>query len=121
MDFGCIVARQVRRDGLPAVAIVAGAVHELGADVQRGVVVRRSFHWKSPLETVLERFGAGAHAKDFGPERDIALLAGLRIPGDQTAVAGAGADASSEDQVRWLLADGDVAAFATARLHVVAP
>src|SRR5207237_10815071 len=70
---------------------------------------------------VLHQVGAAAHAKDFGPHRDVPLLAGVGVPGDQSPMSGASPDAATEDQMRRTFADRDIAAFAATWLDVILP
>ena len=50
-----IVGRQVRRDPLPALAVIARAEEELRADVDRALLVRREVDGRVPVEAQLLR------------------------------------------------------------------
>src|ERR671936_2716378 len=116
-----IVACQVGTDDLPARSVVCRAVNDVRADVQGCGIMRGNLDGKGPLEPIFERFGTGSHAVHFWPDRNVALLAGLGMPGNQATVPGAGADAATKDQMRWIRANRDVAALAAARLDMVLP
>src|SRR5579875_399509 len=116
LDLLRIVARQIRADRRPGMALIGRLVHVVRGDIEIVGIVRRNLYREGPLEAVAHDVGAGAESVQLRPDGYIASLTGIRIPGHETSMAGSGADATTEDAMRRLGTDGDVAALAAARL-----
>src|SRR5205823_431266 len=106
-----VVAREVRADHLPRLALVRRAEEVVARGVERVRLVRREEDGIAPLEAVLHAFRAPAH-RVFGPDVDGAELLRAVVVARQVSAVGAG-----EDDVRVAGLRRDPARLAAANVE----
>ena len=89
----------------------------VGCDIEHVRVVWRELDREGPLEAVLQRFRATAHAGDFRPDVDGAFLKRLMVVANQPPIARATTDCSAVNDVGVIGTDGNVATLTPAGLH----
>jgi len=115
-----VVQRQVRRDRLPALALVGGFEHHVPARIQRVRIVRGEHDRECPAEAVFQvaRRDTGGFLRPHVHQRD---LVGLVVVALQRAgAAGAGAHRAAEHHVGVVRLHRDEPALAGAGVGAVA-
>ena len=87
--FALVVARQVRADCFPRLALIRAFQHHLSAVVQRVRIEWRQGDWRRPLKAVLQIRGPAPH-RVFRPGIDVALISILLVISRDQPIVGTG-------------------------------